>query len=134
MEVALARPARLSATSIDIDLVRRQKTAGAALAMAVHQSGLEAKEVSMPLGIDAGYFSNIMSGKASLKADLIEQFCTLVGNTIYPEWIAWQVGCTLVLTRSEAERRAKQAELQVDLLQAEVKVLRDLILRAGRTS
>ncbi len=64
----------------------------------------------MALEIDAGTFSRIKSGKNTLGADLVGDFCRVVGNTIYPEWIAYQIGCGLVVLKTEAERRAEQAE------------------------
>ena len=73
----------------------------------------------MPLGIDPGYFSNIKKGKATLQADLLKEFCTIVGNKIYPEWMAYQLGCTLVMIKSEAERRADAAEERARKAEAE---------------
>lgn len=64
----------------------------------------------MALEIDAGTFSRIKSGKNTLAADLVAAFCGVVGNTIYLEWLAYQVGCGLVMLKTEAERRAECAE------------------------
>lgn len=83
-------------------------------------------------GADAGYFSRMKSGAATLQADKIFLFCDIVGNRIYPEWCAFQLGCTLVEIKTEAERRAEQAERERDIAQAENKLMRELI--AGRVS
>lgn len=117
-ELALAR--RPATASIPIELVRAQKTAAAAFTLACSVSGLEDKEIYLALGIDAGYFSNIKKGKATLQADLVAKFCDTVGNTIYLDWQAYQVGCALVVIRSEAERRAEAAEARA--LEAERKL------------
>lgn len=114
-----------------IEVVRRQRTAAAAFALACQSSGLEDKEIYGALGLDAGYFSRIKKGEATLQADLVTPFCDLVGNRIYPEWMAFQIGCTLVQIKSEAERRLEQT---MELLAAErikVRVLTEAIHGRG---
>lgn len=107
-ELALSRPPQ--SVFMPIEVVRAQKSSAAAFTLACSTSGLEDKEIYLALDIDAGYFSNIKKGKATLQADLMREFCKVVGNTIYLEWIAYQIGCTLVMVKSEAERRAEVAE------------------------
>lgn len=124
-ELALLRPAQQ--TTVPIELVRAQKTSAAAFTLACSVSGLEDKEIYLALDIDAGYFSNIKKGKATLQADLIAQFCGVVCNTIYPEWQAYQVGCTLVMIKTEAERRAEEAEQRAKTAEAENKLMRQLL-------
>lgn len=127
-ELALAR--RPAASAIAIEVVRAQKTAAAAFTLACSVSGLEDKEIYLALGIDAGYFTNIKKGKATLQADLHRLFCDTVGNTIYVEWIAYQLGCTLVLVKSEAERRADEATKRAEAAEAKARLLMELL--AGR--
>lgn len=119
---------------IPIELVRQQKTAAAAFSLACNSSGLEDKEIYMArgIGLDAGYFSNIKKGKATLQADLIAPFCRVVNNTIYLEWLAFQVGCSLVLVKTEAERRAEVAEKRAD--EAEKKLRWALEVMEGRAT
>lgn len=116
--------------SIPIELIRSKKTSGAAITLACDSSGLEDKEIYLALGIDAGYFSNIKKGKATLQGDLLKEFCKVVGNNVYPEWLAYQVGCTLVMVKTEAERRAEEAEMRAAAAEAENKLMRQLL--AGR--
>jgi hypothetical protein len=107
-ELPLARqPARVE---VPIEMVWSKRTAGAAFTLACDVSGLDDKEVYLALDIDAGYFSNIKKGKATLQGDLIAKFCGVVGNTVYPQWIAYQIGCGLVMLKTEAERRLEAAE------------------------
>ncbi len=120
-ELALSR--RAPANDVPIEYVRRQKTAAAAFAVACQSSGLEDKEIYLALGLDAGYFSRIKAGTATLQADLVPVFCDVVGNRIYPEWMAFQVGCTLVQIQSEAERRAEAAERRAAEAELKVRVL-----------
>lgn len=107
-ELALMR--RPDGSAIPIELVRAQRSSGAAFSLACQASGLEDKEIYMACGIDAGYFSRIKKGEATLQGDLLAAFCATVGNTVYAEWLAYQVGCTLVMIQTEAERRAAAAE------------------------
>ena len=115
-----------------MELVRSRKTEGAAFTLACDASGLEDKEIHLALGIDAGTFSRMKSGKNTLRADMVCQFCRVVGNTIYPEWVAYQVGCGLVVLKSEAERRAEEAEHRA--AEAEKKLAWALELLQGRGS
>lgn len=124
-ELALSR--RAIAAAVPIDIVRAQKTAAAAFTLSCSASGLEDKEIYLALGIDAGYFSNIKKRKATLQADLVKPFCDLVDNTIYPEWQAYQVGCTLVMIKTEAERRAEEAERRAAAAEAENRLMRQIL-------
>jgi hypothetical protein len=124
-ELPMSRPAQRA--SIPIELVRQQRTGAAAFSLACAVSGLEDKEIYLALGIDAGYFSNIKKGKATLQADLVSDFCRLVGNSIYLEWQAFQVGCTLVMIKSEAERLLDEANERAIVREAENRLLRELL-------
>lgn len=112
---------------LPVEMIRRQKTAAAAFALACQSSGLEDKEIYMSLGIDPGYFSRIKAGTATMQADMVAQFCQVVSNTIYPEWQAYQIGCTLVQIESEAERRARAAEDRAKAAEAENRLMRQLL-------
>jgi len=125
VELPLAR--RPEQAEIPIELIRRQQSAGAAFSLACQASGLDDKEIYMAVGIDAGTFSRIKKGEATLQADKEAEFCRAVGNTIYPEWRAFQLGCTLVLIKSEAERRAEEAEFRVKELEQHVKLLKETL-------
>lgn len=124
-ELALAHPAQ--SVSVAIEVVRAQKNSAAAFSLACSVSGLEDKEIYLALGIDAGYFSNIKKGKATLQADLTKDFCRLVGNTIYLEWQAYQLGCTLMLIKTEAERRAEEAEKRAKEAETKLKLLTEIM-------
>jgi hypothetical protein len=126
-ELALAR--RAEPNAVPVEMIHRQRSAAAAFALACQSSGLEDKEIYSALDLDAGYFSRIKKGDATLQADLVPMFCDLVGNRIYPEWIAYRIGCTLVQIQSEAERlldaeRAKSAKLAERLAYAESLMIR----------
>jgi hypothetical protein len=106
-----------------IEVVRRKRTSASAFALACQSSGLEDKEIYSELGLDAGYFARMKKGEATLQSDQLSRFCDVVNNRIYPEWMAYQLGCTLVQIQSESERqleaereRRKEAETKVRVL------------------
>lgn len=113
--------------TVPIEVIRAQPNAGAAFALACHASGLSDKEIYSHIDIDQGYFSNIKSGKATLQADKEAAFCRRVGNMIYPEWRANQLGCTLTVQQTEAERKLIRAEQENHELRRELDSLRSLI-------
>jgi hypothetical protein len=124
-ELSLIRKA--DSASVPIETIRSKKMAGAAFTLACDCSCLDDKEIYLALGIDAGYFSNIKKGKATLQADLTAAFCRVVGNRIYPEWIAYQVGCTLVQIMSESERQCAELTEALKREQLKNKVLEDVL-------
>lgn len=97
-----------------IEMIRAKRSKGAAFTFACDASGLEDKEIAMSLNIDAGTFSKMKKGMATLDADVIREFSKVVGNTIYSEWLAYQVGCTLVMIQSEAERLAQEVKVELE--------------------
>lgn len=124
-ELTLARKA--DAVVVPIEMVRAKRTAAAAFTLACDVSGLEDKEIYLQLDIDAGYFSNIKKGKATLQADLVNTFCAIVDNTILVEWLAYQVGCQLVQIESETERLLRQAREQIEMLKHDKRVLTEAL-------
>lgn len=87
---------------------------GQAIRLAVDTALLEDKEVYLVLDIDAATWSRILASKNTLAPEKVRQFCEVVGNRIYPEWIAYQVGCTLTMIESEAERRYRLERERAD--------------------
>lgn len=125
-ELPLSR--RAIRADIPISLVHAQQSAASAFSLAVQASGLDDKEIYLSLGIDAGHFSRIKKGEAGFPPDKMRDFCALVGNIIYPEWIAYQVGCGLVMLKTEAERRADEAEKALAKEREVNKILKELLL------
>jgi hypothetical protein len=124
-ELALTR--RAEPNQVPIEMIRRQKTAATAFCLAIQSSGLDDQEVYRCLGIDAGYFSRIKKGEATLQADLIQPFCDLVNNRIYAEWIAFSVGCQLVQIQSEAERLLEAERARRIEAERENKLMKNLL-------
>jgi hypothetical protein len=111
------------ANTVPLDLLRKQAGPGAAFTLACTSSGLADQTIYEFVGIDAGTFSKIKKGLATLQADLLSKFCYAVNNRIYPEWCAYQIGCTLVEIKTEAERRADAAEKRAEEAELKVRVL-----------
>lgn len=109
--------------TVPIELIRKQAGAGAAFTLACTSSGLLDQTIYEFVGIDAGTFSKIKKGLATLQAELHPKFCYAVNNRIYPEWCAFQLGCTLVEIKTEAERRAEAAEKRAAEAELKVRVL-----------
>lgn len=120
-----------SAVPVPIELIRSRRTKGQAFTLACDSSGLEDQEIarSMEPPIDAGTFSRLKSGTNTLDGDRVAEFCRVVGNTVYPEWQAYQVGCTLVMIKTEAERVAEEAVRRAEIAEAENRLMRELLGR-----
>jgi hypothetical protein len=104
---------------VPIEKLRACRDPGEAFRLACIASGLDDKEIYLPLGIDPGYFTNIKYGKATLKADKEPMFCKIVGNHIYPEWRAQQLGCTLSpIDAVHGNDRIPALEHKIDMLLA----------------
>lgn len=107
-ELPLARkPQQLT---IPVELVNNQPSLSAAIALCIQASGLEEKEVYIPLEIDAGHWTRIMKGDAHFPVNKLNQLMDMCGNEAPLIWLAHSRGKGLVLLKSEAERRAEQAE------------------------
>jgi hypothetical protein len=129
-ELSLIRKA--SRVEVPSEMVYARRNQGAAFTLACDASGLEDKEIALDLGIDAGTFSRMKDGKNTLSADRMRDFCEVVGNTILPQWIAYQVGCGLVMLKTEAERRAELAEARA--IDAEKKLAWAMEIMQGKKS
>ena len=114
---------------VPIEMVRQCKTEGAAFTLACNASGLDDKEIYMPLAIDPGTFSKIKAGKATFPRGQLRAFCLLVNNFIFPQFLAYQVGCTLTLIETEAERMLRLEREKREALEAENQILRKMLVK-----
>jgi hypothetical protein len=115
-----------------IEMIRKQETAGAAFTLACSSCGKADQEIYEFCHIDAGTFSKMKKGLATLQAEDLSTFCYAVNNRIWPEWCAFQIGCTLVEIKSEAERQRDAEKERADKAEAENALLRSLLV--GKTS
>lgn len=119
---------------VPLEMIRRQANAGAAFTLAVSSCGLPDQSIYEFVGIDAGTFSKMKKGLATLQAEDWPKFCYAVNNRIYPEWCAFQLGCTLVEIKTEAERRAEAAEKRAEEAELKVRVLLETFQARGATA
>lgn len=124
-ELALVR--QPESADIPEAIIYAQKSSSAALALSIQSSGLEDKEIYLPLGIDAGHWTRIRKGEAHFPLDKMAEFCATVGNKVLPMWIAYQVGCGMVMLKGEAELRAERLQKALDEEKIKVRVLTDAI-------
>lgn len=124
-ELPLARKA--DRFDIPLDLVIKQPSLAAAIALCVQASGLEEKEVYLPLEIDAGHWTRIMKGDAHFPVNKLNGLMDMCGNEAPLMWLANSRGYGLVVLKSEAERRAEAAERALDEERSKVKLLTNLL-------
>lgn len=130
-ELPLTRGAKAQAFTVPIEMIRALKNPGEAIETARKAAGLDKKEVYLALNIDAGTWSKIEDSTASLPANKVKAFCDEVGNIIYVEWIAYQVGHTAVMIKSEAERRIDELKSLLERSQTENSVLMKALRLGG---
>ena len=127
MQVATQRELDLfrqpEANTVPVETIRKQIGPGAAFTLACSSCGLADQQIYDFIGIDAGTFSKIKKGLATLQADQWVKFCYAVNNHIYPEWCAYQLGRTLVEIKTESQRRAEAAERRAEEAELKVRVL-----------
>lgn len=100
-----------------------------AINLCINLSGIDDKEIALALGIDAGHWSNIRKCKPGVHfpTDSLDDLMTLCGNEAPLDWQAWKRGKGLVLLKSEAERRAEEAERALELEREKNRVLMEAI-------
>lgn len=124
-ELPLARKAER--VEIPIELVVKQPTLSAAIALCVQVAGLEEKEVYLPLGIDAGHWTRITKGEAHFPVNKLNGLMDLCGNEAPLIWLANSRGYGLVVLKTESERRAEAAERALAEERAKVELLTSLL-------
>ena len=96
------------------EVVHRQPSLLAAIRLAVQASGLDEKQVFIPLKVDKASWSKIMSGQFNFPTNKYCEFMELVGNDIPLRWLAFKRGYKLerLLSDVEAENASLRAELE----------------------
>lgn len=126
-EIPLTKPTQRQ--PVEEGVVFKQPTFSAAIRLAANCSGLEEKEIYVPLKIDASHWTKILNAKsgAHFPTDKLELFMELVGNEIPLQWLAHRRGKGLVLLLSEAERLLKESQEREAKLAGENALLRGLV-------
>lgn len=107
------------------EVIHAQPSMTAAIRLAANVSGLEEKEIYVPLKIDASHWTRITNGQAHFPTDKLDEFCNLIGNEIPLAWWARKRGKGLHMLETEAERllrieraRAEKAEEKLAYLES----------------
>jgi len=105
------------------ELIRKQRSKLAAFRLAVQVSGLDEKEIYLPLGVDKATWSKILSGLFNFPTNKEGQFYDLVGNEIPLTWAAYDRGYALVPLQDEKDRRIADLEQANAELKREIQTL-----------
>jgi hypothetical protein len=117
---------------VSLAVILQRKTLLGAINLCIELSGLEAKEIYLPLGIDAGHFTNLRKGQGHFPTDKLGDLMDLCKNEVPLIWQAHQRGYGLVVLKSEAERLLELAQKELAEERLKVRVLTDAI--NGRTT
>lgn len=124
-ELTLVR--RVEKQEVAIELIRRQSSLTAAVALCISLSGLEEKEIYIPLDIDPGHWTRIRKGEAHFPLDKLNLLMELCGNQAPLLWLADSNGYGLVMLKSELERRLEETELALQKSREREELMRDLL-------
>lgn len=127
LELPLCR--RAPRVDVPLDVALRPKSFHGALMLCCQLSGLEEKEISLPLRIDAAQWSRICQGTAHFPPNKLVPLMDLCGNEVPLLWLAHSRGYGLVMLKSEAERRAEAAETEAEELRKRVAWLEGMFTR-----
>lgn len=108
---------------ISEDMIYRQQTKLAAISLAVLVSGLDEKQIYIPLGLDKATWSKICSGQLNFPTNKEEQFFDITGNEIPLQWLAYRRGYKLVPLEDAKERRIRELEEEKSELKKEIETL-----------
>ena len=117
---------------VPVEQIIRKRSFCAAVALCVSVTGMDDKEVYVPLGIDAGHWSRMMKGDANFPMDKLGPLMDLCGNEAPLIWLAHHRGYELRPLESETQRQLREEREAREKVEAENKVLRNLLV--GRAS
>jgi hypothetical protein len=121
------RASRGVPVELPLEVVATRRDLLGAVNLCIDVSGLDAKEIYIDLGIDAGHFSHMRRGEAHFPLNKLPDLMRLCGNEIPLVWLAHNFGKGLVHLESETQRQLREErERNADLI-AEITALRNLV-------
>jgi len=108
--LATASPAL---AAIPDEVVAAQPNFTAAINLGISASGLEDKEIYLPLQIDPGHWTRIRQGRAHFPVDRLEQLMMLSGNDIPLRWLALRRGYDLMPREDAKDRQLRELRCKV---------------------
>lgn len=114
-----------AATHADIadEVVAAQPSLTAAINLCISASGLEDKEIYLPLKIDPGHWTRIRQGKAHFPVDQFEALMLLCANDVPLRWLARRRGFDLVARQDYKDKQLHDLEQQNQQLRNEIETL-----------
>lgn len=115
--------ARKEPQPISDDVIRRQPTLLSVIKLSIQVSGLDEKEIYIPLGIDKATWSKILSGQFNFPTNKYEQFMDLVGNEAVLVWLNFRRGYGMVPLMDAKDKAIRELTERNAQLQAEIETL-----------
>lgn len=116
----------------DISLVIKQQTFLSAIKLCIQVSGMDEKEVYIPLQIDAGHWSRIMKGEAHFPVNKLTDLMDLCENEIPLIWLSNKRGYELRPLETELEIQLRKEREKLAESERENSLLRSLL--SGKSS
>lgn len=121
MEMLLAATPRRA--EIPDEVVAAQPNLTAAINLCISASGLEDKEIYIPLKIDKGHWTRIRQGNAHFPVDQMEALMLLCGNDVPLRWIARRRGFDLKAREDHKDKKLRELEQENESLRKEIDTL-----------
>lgn len=110
-------------TEIPDEIVAAQPNLTAAINLCISASGLEAKEIYIPLKIDKGHWTRICQGNAHFPVDKLESLMLLCGNDVPMRWLVRRRGFDLKAREDHKDKKLRELEQQNAALRGEIETL-----------
>lgn len=121
-------PLKGEMVAVDTVIVERQPDMTAAILLCQQVGGLEDKQVASALGMDPAQWSRIKTGSAHFPQDRLGKFMDACANEAPLIWLATRRGYALTPLETELERRLRTEREARERVEAENRLLRDLLV------
>lgn len=112
--------------SLDLSIIKRQKTFLAAVLLCITASGKDRKQIYGAFGIDAASWSRIESGQVNFPINRLPNLMVLCGNEAPLIWLVEQMGydwSTIRRHSSGSEQRIQQLEQELQDVRRAMKLV-----------
>lgn len=117
--------------SVTAEEIARKRTFGDSIGLSAEVAGYDLdKQASADIAMDKGQWSRIKSGQEGIKWERLSHFLDVMGNDVPLLWMLHQRGYDLHSLRkreTETERRLREAEERVRLLEHDKRVLTEAL-------
>lgn len=127
LEIPLARVP--NASELPLSVIIKQQSLMGAISLCITESGLDDKEVYIPLDIDAGHWTCIRKGTKHFPVNKLTQLMDECGNEIPLLWLAYRRGYECTPMISSIEQELLKAREEKSDLKKQVETLTNLLRR-----